>query len=300
MAKPTKKKGSEQVNGRSGTRVIQAAFLLTACLSPAAAEVPVKLANGYPMVPVEIAGQQHSMVLDTGAEGMAVYPEFAATMRFPAAPGQQLVGQTGAAELPSRTIASLVFDGRRVGPVTATELPSRSDGLRLPGIVGLDVIGARLLDLDIPAGKVSLLEGRAADTLIAGLGTPTRAKRVTGGLLAVPVQLDGVSGWAVIDTGARESRINETFARAARLAAEDRPLTTVNGATQNPISVRTARVRGARFLGRGRQMTSVRVVNLPVFQTFGFADQPAMLLGIDWLAEHRLLIDFRSGKVWLR
>jgi hypothetical protein len=44
------------------------------------------------------------------------------------------------------------------------------------------------------------------------LGSATSARAVNGGLLAVPVKVNGVTGWGVIDTGARETRINTRFA----------------------------------------------------------------------------------------
>lgn len=281
------------------SRYALGACALSLC-SPVAADVPLTMTYGYPMVPVEIAGRQQIFVLDTGAEGSAVYPEMANELRLPVATGETLVGQTGSAELPNRTITSLQIDGHLCGPLDATELPARRDGLRLAGIVGLDVIGNKVLDLDVPHGRAALLDGEAATNAIRLLGKRFHATRVTGGLLAIPIRLNGITGWAVIDTGARETRVNSVFARTAKLVADSRPARAVSGATQNSVAVTSARVREARFLGKRRLGTHVGVVDLPVFKAFGLADRPAMLLGIDWLSDHRLLIDFRAGSVWSR
>lgn len=266
----------------------------------AAAEVPLTIQNGYPMVPVEVAGKSRLFVLDTGAEGSAVYPKFAEEQRLPVAASEPLIGQTGEADLPTRTITALSLDRRTAGPIQAIELPARRDGLQLAGIIGLDVIGKSLLDMDAPRGRLALLTDEAAARVVKRAGTPVRARKLIGGLLAVPVMVNDVSGWAVIDTGARETRVNSVYARASGLIMEDSPPTSVSGATQNPVAVSTARARQARFLGQKRQNTSVRVVDLPVFAAFGLANEPAMLLGIDWLAKHRLIIDFQSGRVWLK
>jgi len=35
-----------------------------------------------------------------------------------------------------------------------------------------------------------------------------------------------------------------------------------------------------------------------VFEAFGVADRPAIILGLDWLAETRMVIDFPARRVW--
>jgi hypothetical protein len=42
----------------------------------------------------------------------------------------------------------------------------------------------------------------------------------------------------------------------------------------------------------------VLVADLPVFETFGVAGRPAMILGLDWLDRTRMVIDFLGRKVW--
>lgn len=274
---------------------------LCATTAPALADVPVTMAYGYPMVPVEIGGLRHLFVIDTGAEGSAVYPDFASRMSLPHSGAEKLVGQTGDAQLPMRTISVMSFDGHPVGPIAATELPARHDRLPLSGIVGLDVIRASLLDLDFPNGRAALIDRPRAGATTRRLGQPVKARRLSEGLLGVPVVLDGVTGWGVIDTGARETRVNTAFARSARLVWDDeRPAASVSGATQNKLTVAAARVQKATFLGRDRNATTVGVVDLPVFAAFGLDGEPAMLLGIDWLSRHRLVIDFHHALVWSR
>jgi hypothetical protein len=38
---------------------------------------------------------------------------------------------------------------------------------------------------------------------------------------------------------------------------------------------------------------------LPVFEAFGVADRPAMILGMDLLKDVHLIADFPAGEVWM-
>jgi hypothetical protein len=50
----------------------------------------------------------------------------------------------------------------------------------------------------------------------------------------------------------------------------------------------------------GRQLVDapVLVADLPVFAAFGVDRQPAVILGLDWLEQLRMVIDFPQLKVW--
>lgn len=268
-----------------------------------AAEAPLSFsASGHIVAPARInGGDQYLFVVDTGAEGSAVYARFAQEAELERGGEEMVVGQTGIAAAPLRRIMQLEFDGVRVGPILASELPDRADGAVMAGIIGLDVMGRHLVDFDLPAGRVALLQGPAADALIASLGPAHLARTVNGGLLAVPVQVNGVLGWGVIDTGARETRINTRFARIAGVEDDrDGVAKTVHGATNRPIALRAGNTQTVRLLGRQLDRPSVRVADLPVFDAFGLQDEPAMIIGADYLGRFRLLIDFPTRRVWLR
>ena len=42
----------------------------------------------------------------------------------------------------------------------------------------------------------------------------------------------------------------------------------------------------------------VLVADLPVFEVFGVAGRPAIILGLDWLDRTRMVIDFPALQVW--
>lgn len=274
-----------------------------AAVSTAFAEAPLSFsASGHVVAPIRVdGGDQHLFVVDTGAEGSAVYSRFAREAALELVGQEKIVGQTGVASLPLRRIARLEIDGRTVGPLTASELPDRPDGAVMAGIIGIDAMGRYLVDFDLPAARIALLDGTKAQALIASLGPATPARTVHGGLLAVPVQINGVAGWGVIDTGARETRINTRFATLAGVEADATGAdATVHGATNSASVLRPGRTRTVDLLGRELNDAKVRIADLPVFETFGLQDEPAMIIGADYLGRFRLLIDFPTRRVWLR
>ncbi|MFN3818705.1 retroviral-like aspartic protease family protein [Blastomonas sp.] len=267
------------------------------------AQTPLSFsASGHVVAPVRIDGEdQYLFVVDTGAEGSAVYERFAREADLAPAGEEQIVGQTGSASLPLRRITRLEVDRRTFGPIVASELPDRRDGAVMAGIIGLDVMGGHTVDFDLPSARLSLLDGAEAKALIKTLGPAQSARAIIGGLLAVPVEVNGVTGWGVIDTGARETRINTRFATMAKVEEDKGGVAaTVHGATNAASSLRPGRARSVRMLGKDLGETSIRIADLPVFESFGLQDEPAMIIGADYLGRFRLVIDFPTRRAWLQ
>lgn len=289
--------------GATRNRAWLAALAAMAFSGVAMADAPLSFSgSGHVVAPVRVEGRdQHLFVVDTGAEASAVYARFAREAGLQLAGQEQIVGQTGAASLPLRRIAHLEVDGRTMGPIVASELPDRADGMVMAGIIGLDVMGGHLVDFDLPSARLALLDGARAEALIATLGPAVSARKVNGGLLAVPVEVNGVIGWGVIDTGARETRINSRFASLAKVEEDGSAASaTIYGATNRASTLRPGMARSVAMLGRNLGGTTIRIADLPVFETFGLQDEPAMIIGADYLGRFRLLIDFPTRRVWLR
>jgi hypothetical protein len=93
--------------------------------------------------------------------------------------------------------------------------------LRLNGVIGLDVFGKPVVHFDLPGTSMALLPSGTDVAKVAGVGArPVAAGRPESGLLAVPIMLGTTEAIAVIDTGARRSRINSRLATALGLSAE--------------------------------------------------------------------------------
>jgi hypothetical protein len=275
-----------------------AASLLIFAATPVEAEVQITIApTGHATVPVEGEFGVRQFVFDTGAEGSAVYAGFADEAKLRAAGTEILQGQTGAAATPLVKAAFLAVDGTRKENLEMLRLDPRSDGVPLAGIVGLDIFGDRTLDFDLPNKRLALLSTGQRPSGLSGVGIP--AAPTTGNLLTVPVTIDGVRAVAVIDTGARKTRINWKLGRALGIDPEAIAKgDVIQGATNTAIETGATEVANVQLGERALASAPVLVADLPVFDTFGVADRPAVILGLDWLTHTRLIVDFPARRVW--
>jgi predicted aspartyl protease len=275
-----------------------AAIPLLFMAGPGLAEVPITIApTGHATVPVTGTFGTRHFVFDTGAEGSAIYAGFADQAGLRASGTETLQGQTGAAEIPLVRIESLGLDGVAKGPLDVVRLDARADGIQLAGIVGLDLFGDRTVDFDFPRLAMALLRPGERPQGLNGPGL--EATRTTGGLLTIPVRIGRAQAVAVIDTGARKTRINWKLGRALGLDPAALPKgDTIQGATNAAIETGATRVRDVRLGLRALSEAPVLVADLPVFEAFGVADRPAIILGLDWLTETRMVIDFPARRVW--
>ena len=121
------------------------------------------------------------------------------------------------------------------------------------------------------------------------------------GHATVPVVMDGVGTREfVLDTGARKTRINWNlgeklgFSSSSIMAGD-----VIHGATGNPVQAGSATVSKVKIGNCLLTDMPVQVVDLPVFELFGVAEKPAVVLGLDWLGETGLIVDFPQRRVWV-
>jgi predicted aspartyl protease len=277
-----------------------AAALALALPMPAMADVPIEIAaTGHATVPVEGSFDTAQFVFDTGAEGTAVYAGFADSAGLEVVGSETLQGQTGTGEVTTVRLQQLSLDGVRKGPVVAVKLDPRADGVGLAGIVGIDVFGDRTVDFDLPGRRLALLSPGERPAGLVGPGTG--ATPTLGNLLTIKVSVGKVEAIAVIDTGARKTRINWALGRLlgldpAKLAKGD----TIQGATNNAIETGSTSIADVHLGERQLADAPVLVADLPIFEAFGVAGRPAIILGLDWLEKTRMVIDFPARLVWFQ
>lgn len=278
------------------------AMLLLGLVPCTQATVPITIAeSGHETVPVFVEGiGRRQFVLDTGAEGSAVYEGFSKEAGLkPSANSETLAGQTGAVSVSAVRLPSFALDGFTIeAGLTAVVIQPRADGVLLNGIIGLDVFGQKLLDFNLPAKSVALHPGA---TVLAEMRAmeAINASPTTGGLLTVPVRLGGIDAVAVIDTGARKTRINWKLGEKLGLSPDDiADGDVVLGATNNPLRAGSATVHTVEFGKRVLTEMPIQVIDLPVFELFGVAALPAVILGLDWLMKTRMIVDFPQRHVW--
>lgn len=213
-------------------------------------------------------------------------------------------GATGDVEETTTRVESLTLDGWIVRHLDVDTIPDRADGMKIAGIVGADMLMDRLTVIDTGCETVALLP-RSVDaaTVTGRSATLTSAGSIEKGKqLTLPVIVNGVAGVATLDSGARSTMINNTFAKAAHVdpvsaAVRDGP--PARGAVQTPIPSRVGPVDPVRFPGSTQQNVVVRVVDLPVFDDAGYSNGHAFNIGLDMLHNMRITIDYSARQVWI-
>ncbi|APG04845.1 hypothetical protein BJI69_13720 [Luteibacter rhizovicinus DSM 16549] len=261
--------------------------------------------TGHLVVPVFVNGKgPYQFMLDTGADTSAVYAWFASEQHLPSGKPATISGATGDVEETTTRVESLTLDGWTVQNLDVDTIPDRTDGMKTAGIVGADMLMDRLTVMDTGCETVALLPrsvdaataaGRSA--ILTGAGSIEKGKQLT-----LPVIVNGVAGVATLDSGARSTMINNTFAKAAQIdpaSTSFRDGPPARGAVQTPIPSRVGPISSVRFPGSTQRNVVVRVVDLPVFDDAGYSNGHAFNIGLDMLHNMRITIDYSARKVWI-
>lgn len=156
------------------------------------------------------------------------------------------------------------------------------------GVLGLPFLARYRIDLDYPARRLALHEqdGELPGCDFCTMEAATPVSPLIGGLPSVPVTVNGVRMTALLDTGASRTILNE-------------PAISALGLTDTGAGEAVARLPIALGSLPAREHEVSRI-DLPVFRTLRLADQPAMILGIDYLAAGRMVLDLAAGLVWFK
>lgn len=250
--------------------------------------------NDRVTVPVTVDGSgPYDFLIDTGAQGTILSNRLTGALGMVPSGSATIISTAGRARVETVQIDSLVFANKHIAGLTTPVLDD--DNLGADGILGLDALqGLRVL-IDFRAGRMDVVDtGERAPR--SGYDVVVRAHERRGQMIIADAVIDGVETAVIIDTGAQFSLGNQALLEALR--AHERE--TVSGTDVLGLNYdgRVARV-GALRLG-SLQLTNLPVAfaDSPALDELGFADRPAMLLGIGNLRRlDRLAIDFRHRQV---
>jgi Aspartyl protease len=263
------------------------------------APTPTKLTLGPGrelLIAAEVNGRPATFQLDTGASTTSFTghgPE-----RFHLRGGWPTAGHGAGGELGRVAwvqVLKLEVAGETIRGLMAAVLDlDRAHGA-IDGVLGMDVLGSYVLEVDLRAMR-AVLHGEGASYVTPDL-VAADYRPLPGGQVALAVAINGRPATAVLDLGA-----NRTFANAhTGLVADDNEttITAAIGADRKRLTFRVASQVAIELGPVALQPRSVWINDLPIFRTFGLADQPAIVLGTDVLADRRIVIDPFRHRVYL-
>jgi predicted aspartyl protease len=289
----------------AGSEPAEAAVTSASNDAPAELAIPTRIDRiGRIIVPVTINGQgPFRFIVDTGASRSTVAPSVVSRLGLSQAAEAQIEvnGITGTAQVPAVSVASLrsggvALDGNSF-PVMWEPMMAGADG-----ILGAAGLTRQVLSVDFDHNKVSLSDA-------TGRGGPTgstriRARRLNGGLLAVPAHVGRISVTAVIDTGSERTLGNLALRDAMNvLPRPGMPMqvATVYGAT-------TEVVQGETQVAPIISIEQLRIADVTltlgdfhIFNVWQLRGAPALIIGMDILGTvGGITIDFKNQYVYFQ
>ena len=273
------------------------------CDLVALASMPLEIHNNLMSVIAGISGRPVRLLVDTGAERTELTQAAAARLGLPHDRHHMTrsygIGGSSAnwdVDIPGLTLGRTDFPVRRLA--VGNFSVDRIDGLPADGLLGADVLLAFDLDIDEPDHRLTLYRVRTCPYLRPPWEEPSfeiKGVEARRDRLLVPIKLDGVSGMAVLDTGAQATTIGMAMAQrlglTAPLLADDRVII-AHGASPQPVDVHVHRFR--ELVVGDAHIESPALAVAP--------QDPAMgdgLLGGDFLHGRRIWLSFPTRRLFV-
>lgn len=238
----------------------------------------------------------YRFLVDSGADSSVVGQRIARDLQLPAGTPAILNSMTASAR-----VERVIVDELTVGPSTIRnlEVPALLErDLGGDGMVGIDALVEQRLMMDFEKRLIKVEDARRPAAMVDGEIVVT-ARRRRGQLILTQVSAVGLPLEAVIDTGS-EITIGNLALRDELIHGNRDKFVTVaaTGVTGVTINLQLARI-GELKLGKViLRNVPIAFADLPPFEVFGLARQPALLLGTDLLETfRRVSLDFRARKV---
>lgn len=264
--------------------------------------LPVETGDqGSPVIKAHLNGKgPFAFILDTAASGTTIDPERAEKLRLPRdAATEQAQGMGGEITVQFHHVRMITAGPLTLRDVVVPTFPAPSfESHDVAGLAGVDLFSKQQAVWISGRNCVGIAKSGTAPG--PGPWRPVKANWLQPWKIMLPVQIDGVSGWGLLDTGAQFTVINPAFADAAGLtAARLVPSGTITGIDGREMSLSRGQI-GAVSIGPWRWSDrGVRVGDLPVFERLSAAGDKLAILGIDWLGSESFAVDYGQHALWL-
>jgi hypothetical protein len=287
-------------------RLVLALSLSNVAMPVVAEEVCLPFQNGdggSPVITAKVNGQgPFALVLDTAASGTTLNaPTIAQLALARDAASEQAQGMGGAFSVRLFRTATIDTGPISLSNMTVPEVPAPTfDSHEIVGLGGVDLFVGRLTVWRPSASCVGIApSGHLPD---GENWVETRVDWIRPWKVMLPVRIEGVTGWALLDTGAQNTVLNNAFAKALGLTMNSERVSKggeITGLDGRPLSLSKADVFEAAIGPWTWSRASVNIGDLPVFSRLGDPARPLVILGMDWLAGHAFAVDYGTRKVWL-
>jgi predicted aspartyl protease len=248
-------------------------------------------------VEVRVNGRgPYQFVVDSGADTSVIGLRIARDLQLPLGTPVTLNNMTDRNIVDRVHVAEL-----SLGPsvIRDLQLPAlREADLGGAGLIGIDALARQRLMMDFEKRLIRIEDAsRPAKSLPGDIVITARLQK--GQLILTRVKAGGVSLDAVIDTGSQITIGNSALRdRIVRRRLGQLKTVSATGVTGTTVNLQIAQIGELRLGSVILRNVPMAFADVPPFEVFGLADEPALLLGTDLLETfRRVSLDFRARKV---
>jgi predicted aspartyl protease len=282
------------------------AFVHAECMVERQAVLPIGFDGFMPTIEAVINGQSVALGIDTGAEGMVLFPEAVKALALPRDSGHfaTAIGRGSRTLVSNAIIDELEFAGRsyrqKSVPVIAFERPaSGAVDHAMVGLIGADLLSSYDVEFDIPARRLTLYHVADCAQVMpnwAGAYMTVAAKLTGAHRLVIPIEIDGVSVKGLFDTGASASVLALASGRRFGVTAGDSAYPPPGGAFAINAAPGTVPIHQFDRIRIGEETFGgmrVEVMDFPVIE----AD---LLIGEDYMRGRRFWLSYATETLFIQ
>lgn len=245
-------------------------------------------------IPVTVDGKgPFRFFVDTGAQATVITPQISNALQLPPSGRAQLIAMGSSRVVDTFEIDGLEFANRTVNGLISPLLQRHDIGA--DGILGLDSLQDLRVLIDFAEDRISVADAAELGGN-DGYEIIVRARRKLGQMIITDARIDGVRTAVVIDTGAQNSVGNPAL---------QKKLKAMENATIGAIDVHGVFVESRLGIARSLRIDGLELTNLsigfndsPAFAALGYANKPALILGMNNLQMfNRIAIDFPTRRI---